>query len=193
MENIQWLTENGGPAIKLNMINEGLIDKNAYDVDELVDELLQIEKVKTALTYFDKFKDYESMPLNYLQGYIHSCYEDCYEMFMPFFIRLGFRTGIPIFDEKVEIMREVYNHIRTQGKPYWEDYWGFVVIPMLEAGYYHDEMLDVVKGFLDRIYNFVKLEIFDIYETDPSEAKAYSTEAIGKRPDTKGYERIRRC
>lgn len=85
MDNIQWLLENGGSTIKLRMINEGLVNKDEYNLDKLVDDLLQIEKIKTALTYFDKFKDYKSIPPNQLYSKIHSCYEDCYEMFMPFY------------------------------------------------------------------------------------------------------------
>lgn len=96
MENIQWLVENGGPAIKLRMMNERLIDKDSYEVEKLVDELLQNEKVRTALTYFDKFKDFKSMPDNKLYAFVHNCYEDCFEMFMPFFTKLGFKAGIPV-------------------------------------------------------------------------------------------------
>jgi len=52
MESIQWLMENGGVSIKLNLMNEGLINKNSYDAEALAVELLKIEKVETALTYF---------------------------------------------------------------------------------------------------------------------------------------------
>ena len=85
MDRIQWLLENGGPAIKLNMMYEKLIDEDSFDKNELVSELLQIEKVKAAFTYFDKFKHYKTMSGRELGGFIHNCYEDCYELFMPFF------------------------------------------------------------------------------------------------------------
>ena len=162
--------ENGGAAIKLNLFNEGLIDKNAYDVEELVNELLLIEKVKTVLSYFDKFKDYKSMrpaPYNDLHGYIHNCYEDCYEMFMPFFIRLGFRKGIPVFDEKVEYMREVYRYLMTLG----DDFVSPVLMLMLEAGYFYDDMLDYLNRILDKRYNTAVQQCFEIYETDLSKIR----------------------
>jgi len=170
MDMIQWLIENGGPSIKLNLMNEGLISENAYDTNELVNELLQIEKVKTALTYFDKFKDYQSMrpaPYNDLHGFIHNCYEDCYEMFMRFFINLGFRAGMPIFDEKVAYMREVYRYLMTKDEGYWPN----VIMLMLEAGFYEDDMLDATNEFLDRIYQTAKAQCFDIYETDPEKIR----------------------
>jgi len=169
MDNLQWLVENGGPSIKLNMMNEGLIDKNTYDAEKLADKLLQIEKVRTALTYFDKFKDYESMlptPYKALAGYIHNCYEDCFEMFMPFFISLGFRKGVPVFDEKVEYMRDVYRYLVSVGKGGS----GIVIMYMLKAGYFYDDMLDGLEG-LDTIYNTAKQQCFDIYETDPAKIR----------------------
>lgn len=152
MDNIQWLVENGGPAIKLRMMNEGLIDKDSDNVDKQVDELLQIEKVKTALTYYDKFKDFKSIPLNKLYAFIHNCYEDCYEMFMPFLINIGFRASIPVFDEKVGYMREVYQYLMTQG----DAHVSYIVMYMLAAGYYYDDMLDYMIRFLDKIYNTAK-------------------------------------
>lgn len=79
MDNLQLLIENGGPAIKLRMINESMIDKIAYDVNELVNELLKIEKVKNALIYFDAFKDFKSIPdRDELWGLVHNCYENCF-------------------------------------------------------------------------------------------------------------------
>lgn len=167
MENIQWLIANGGPAIKLRMMNEGLIEKDAYDVEKLIDELLQIEKVRTAFTYFDKFKEYKSIPLNTLYSFIHNCYEDCYEMFMPFLVNHGFKAGMPVFDEKVGYMREVYQYLMTLGGAYV----GPIVMYMLEAGYYDDDMLDYMKRFLDKIYNTARQQCFDIYETDSSKIR----------------------
>lgn len=168
MENIQWLLENGGPAMKLNLINEGLIDKDSYNIEKLVDELLQIEKVKTALTYFDKFNNYKSVTIKQLNANLHNCYEDCYERFMPFLINLGFRKGISILDEKIGIMQEVYQYLATQEYGSWE----IVVMLMLEAGYYNKDMLDYLTiKFLDKIYKTAEQQCFDIYETDPSKIR----------------------
>ena len=45
INNLQWLAQNGGPAIKLRLMNEGLLEKNTYDVNELAAELLFIARV----------------------------------------------------------------------------------------------------------------------------------------------------
>lgn len=167
MENILWLQENGGPAIKLNMMNEGLIGKSSYDTQGLVDELLEIEKVREALSYFDRFKDYKSIPLKKLYANIHNCYEDCFEMFMPYFINLGFRAGIPVFDEKVNIMRETYRYLMSLGN----DYVSQIIMLMLEAGYFYDEMLEFLNRFINKRYETAKRQCFDVYETDPSKIR----------------------
>ena len=44
MENndlLEWLKANAGPTLKIRLINETIIDKDVYDVNELADELLQ--------------------------------------------------------------------------------------------------------------------------------------------------------
>ena len=168
MENIQWLLENGGPAMKLNMMNEELIDKGSFDKNELVCELLRIEKVKTALTYFDKFNDYKSVTIKQLNANLHNCYDDCFERFMPFLINLGFRKGISILDEKIGIMQEVYQYLITQKYGSWE----IVVMLMLEAGYYNSDMLDYLElKFINKLFKTAEQQCFDIYETDPSKIR----------------------
>jgi len=170
MSNLQWLVEKGGAAIKLNLMNEGLINKDIFDEEKLVDELMQVEKIKTALTYFDKFKNYKSMrpaPYNDLLGFIHNCYEDCYEMFMRFFINIGFRKGIPVFDEKVKYMREVYQYLMANDMYHWN----IVIMLMMDTGYYYDDMLDGANRFLNKIHETAKRKCFDIYETDPSKIR----------------------
>ena len=76
MESIQWLMENGGVSIKLNLMNEGLINKNSYDAEALAVELLKIEKVETTLTYFDRYKEYKTWRTKDIGSKIHNCYEN---------------------------------------------------------------------------------------------------------------------
>lgn len=167
MTNIKWLAENGGPAIKLGMMHEGMVDRNKYDAGGLVNELLQIEKVGTALTYFDGYKEYRTVPLRKLANDIHDCYENCYERFMPFLIGLGFRAGISALDEKIDIMRQVYRYIISSDGGGGE----IIVTYMLKAGYYDEDMLFYLNLMLDKLYNTAKQQCFDIYETDPSKIR----------------------
>ena len=179
MDNLQWLLKNGGPAIKLNLISEGLIDKNIYDVNELAEELLQIEKVHTALTYFDGFKDFRSMRDRDLYGLIHGWNENSFEMFMPFLINLGFQAGITAFDEKAEYLRNTYRHLITPDESdeiHWTHVYGLIIVyNLLRAGYYDDDMLDYMgRQIVDKVYKVAENNIFDFYETDPSKMKGRS-------------------
>ena len=167
MENIKWLLENSGPAIKLRMLNEGLINKNICDINELANELLQIEKIKTALTYFDQFKDFLSIPDRQLWGLVHNCYENCFEMFMPFFIHIGFGKGIKVFDEKIEIMRPVYQYLMETYAFHGLN----IIMLLLETGYCFDDIEEYVIERIDKIHKIAAAQIFDIYETDVSKIR----------------------
>ena len=158
MDNIRWLVENGGAAIKLNLMNERLIDKNAYDVNELANELVQIDKIKTALTYFDPFASVHLYPLNELSTMIHNFEEYRFENFMRFFIAFGFRKGISLFDEKIEYMRNAYV-IFPEELPR-------ISILLLQAGYYFGDMEEYMVKRLDRIHKIVEIQAFDFYEDD---------------------------
>lgn len=174
LQTLNWLIQNGGASIKLNLINEGLIDKDAYDVNVLADELLQIEKVKTAFTYFDKFKDYKSMSNQQLCGFVHNCYEDCFEMFMPFLIKLGFRKGISLLDEKIEFMRDVYIHLTTpneSGELPWHYHGRIVILNLLSAGYYNDDMNDYMLDSINKCCKVAELQAFDYFETDETKIR----------------------
>lgn len=150
------MVENGGAAIKLNLMNYGLVDKSMFKIEKLVDELLQIDKVRTALTYFDWYKDYKSWNDRELNNNIHNCYEYCYERFMPFFINLGFRKGIPVFDEKIEFVKDINS--------------GIITMFLIEAGYFDKKMLALLK-FVDKLYKTAEQECFDIFETDPQKIR----------------------
>lgn len=162
MDNIRWLFDHGGASIKLRMMKEGLINKDTFDVNELADELLQIEKVQTVLSYFDQFKHFRTMPDKELWALVHNCNENCFEMFMSFLIRIGFRKGISILDEKVEIMRDVYKYLMEI-----YDFHGLNIIGLLlNAGYIFNDMEEYIAQKVDKCHKITEINAFDFYETD---------------------------
>lgn len=74
---------------------------------------------------------------------------------------------LSLFDEKVGYMREVYQYLMSQGDANVSP----IVMHMLEAGYYYDNMLEYMKRFIDSIYNAATHQCFDIYETDTSKIR----------------------
>ncbi len=175
-DNIKWLTEIGGPSVKLQLMHEGMIESGAFDAQELIGELLSLDKFKTARMYFDKFKNFLTMTDNELFGSIHNCYEDCFEMFMPFFTRLGFRSGLsPELDEKAGYMKDVYRYLISQdesGKRRWSHVHGLsIILYLLQAGYYNDDMTEYMAERINKAYKIAETGIFGFYETDPSKIK----------------------
>lgn len=167
MDNLQWLLKNGGPAIKLCMINKGLISKDEYDANILTDELLQIENVSKALSYFDQFKNYRLIPDRELWGLVHNCYENCFEMFAPFLVRAGFCKGIAVLDDKIEIMRDVYKHLMET-----YDFHGLNIISiLLSAGYLFNDMEEYITSKVEKNHKITNLNTFDFYETDESKIR----------------------
>ncbi|MDR1689155.1 MAG: hypothetical protein LBS21_11165 [Clostridiales bacterium] len=161
-KNVQWLTQNGGPAVKLIMMKNGIIDKNVYDVNELADEMLQLDRLKKSLAYFDQFLDYESYTVRDLCGYIHNCYENCFEVFAKLFLRIGFCKGITVFDEKMSIMRNVYNYLMKT-----HEFQAFSIIStLISAGYLFEDMEPYIIKKIDRLHRTAKLGDYDFYETD---------------------------
>lgn len=167
MENLQWLIENGGNCIKLRMINEKLIDRDVFDTEKLINELLKVEKVSNALSYFDAFKNYKALNERELWGLVHNCYEYCFEQFMPFLINAGFKAGIPELDKKVEYMRDVYSYLMAA-----YPFHGLNIITLLmQAGYYFDDMDRHVIKRINEIHKVTVTGDFDIYEKDESKIR----------------------
>lgn len=83
-------------------------------------------------------------------------------MFIPFFINLGFKVGVPVFDEKVEYIRDVYKYL-AETYPFH----GLNIIMLLmKAGYYFDDMEKYVLKRLDEIHKVTVVQAFDMYEDD---------------------------
>lgn len=177
MDNLQWLIENGGPTIKLYMLRESLVDKNTFDAEKTTFELLQHEPVQKRFSYFDAFKNFKGMAEKDLYSLIHSCYDYCYEQFMPFLTnKVGFSAGYPEFDVKVSYMRDIYLYLttpRNSNELHWSHVYGTIIISnMLRAGYYYNDMLDyMTTRIINKVHKIAELGIFDFYETDPSKIK----------------------
>lgn len=161
---IDWLKENGGPAIKLLMIKEAMIDKKSYDLNKLADDMLQNEEIQNELNYFDQFKEYTTE----FGTLVHNCYENCFERFMPILLSLGFQTGIKVFNEKIKYVEKVYPISAEQDLQ--KDRMPFAAIiiiwHLLKAGYYSEDIERYTLHRLEYIHKVSVLEKFDFYEDD---------------------------
>ncbi|MCL2605045.1 MAG: hypothetical protein FWD90_11260 [Defluviitaleaceae bacterium] len=167
MDRIQWLAENGGPALKLRLIKETLAGKNDFDANKLADALLQDDKIRKAMGYFYAFHNFDVMRNN-PYDLIHSCYENCLEMFMPFLMKLGFHAGVTVFDQRMSYLFNIYPRLfgipaRGNVMPFH----GIIVTKlMLKAGYFDAEMETHMRKQLDAMHKTATLGRYDFYETD---------------------------
>lgn len=171
---IEWLKENGGPAIKLNLIKESLIDNDSYNIDSLADEILRNERLLKVFSYFDQFEGYRSKGKPY--ALIHGCYENYFEVFMPIFINIGFHAGIRLFDEKIAVMKDVYAFLADLDMQKGDMPFTAVIIMLflLKAGYCFDDIVEYTLQRLDKVHKITALEKFDFYEEDTANIRQYS-------------------
>ena len=107
---LNWLMEYGGPTIRLITLTELLNSTENHEIQECIDELLSIDKVKQNLEFIKAFHNYRSMSLHELDCLIHNCGDSYYAIFMNKLINYGFKAGMELFDEKTEILREVCSY-----------------------------------------------------------------------------------
>jgi len=158
---IEWLLENGGPAIRLSAaatLNAAIPDA---ETERLVSELLEIEGVRQVLEYFDLFRDLDQRNIDrkLTHTLVHSYRETSLGNFLPQLLGLGFRAGIPVFDEKVRFLRTAFPHISViENMNGWE-----ICKLCFRAGYDFPEMVDFMKQRLDALQLAAREHIVDIY------------------------------
>jgi hypothetical protein len=158
---IEWLLENGGPAIRLQVAAEldGCI--RAAEIERSVADLLEIEAVCHLLSYLDPFcaQDQRTIDKKTAHDLVHCYRETSLENFFPQLLGLGFRAGIQVFDEKVHCLRTAFPTISDA-----ESLYGWVICEFcFKAGYAFPEMVAHMKWRLDALQRSAQEQIVDIY------------------------------
>lgn len=161
----EWLLLNGGPAIQLNIqfshsANRG-IDINA------VSDLLDIPKVKSILDYIDGF-DTRLRDKKTLEHLIHYYKDSCIEKFFPRLIDLGFRAGMPIFDEKIQLIKEIFSYMLSENYDYCYYYRLMLHQFFFVAGYDYPEVVNSMIQRLNKIHIAAKGRVYEIYQDKSS-------------------------
>ncbi len=160
-DQIEWLLENGGPAVRLQVatnLDEGYSDR---ETENAVSELSGIEEVGQLLCYLDPFRalDQPTVDKKLAHDLIHCYRETSLENFFPRLLELGFRAGMPLFDEKMQYLRAVFPKIGAVGPIY-----GWVICEcFFKAGYAPDEMVTHMRQRLDALQYAAREQIVDIY------------------------------
>lgn len=158
-----WLLEQGGPAIQLRMKNLQIGDYSKKEINKIVSELLDIGGVEILFHYMDGFKT-PNRDNKTFEHLIHYYKDSCIDNFFPLLLDMGFKAGIPIFDEKMRYVREIFKYlISNEGN---NCYNSSLMLHrfFFMAGYAFPEVIKSLENRLDFIHKVAKEKIFDIYQ-----------------------------
>jgi len=160
-ELIEWLMENGGSAIRLRLAEEIGAGLPSSEYKGSVAELLEIEAVQQLLGYLDAFSILEQTEgtKKLIHDLIHCYRETSLENFFPRLLSLGLRAGMPVLDEKMQVLRRAFPRISREGILY-----GWVICEFcFKAGYAYPEMVTFMQQRLDALQMSAQEQIVDIY------------------------------
>lgn len=159
------LLEQGGPAVllRIHAAQPGHIHKDCCE--KAVSELLKMEEVSALLSLLDGCST--NVPdKKTLEHFIHSYRESCIDQFFPRLMDLGFRAGMPAFDEKMQPLRELFNYLLTKNEDYCYYYRIMLHRFFFMAGYKYPEVITSMQQRLDALYKSANERIFEIYRDE---------------------------
>lgn len=156
MQLVEWLLEQGGPAIRYRTSRELLSGSKVIDLVQLQAELIRSPQVRDWLDHLGT-----SFELNHL----HSSKVTAYENAMGKLIQLGCHNGIAHFDRKSQIYR---SWLTAQSDPTTLDMTPFkrkvIGSFLIAAGYHHENGIrHYLSHRLGILWRFAHLMDFDIY------------------------------
>lgn len=162
-----WLIEQGGPAIRLRMSavqNSGNVKS---DVDNAVSALLAIDEVHSILNHLDGFQtpDRDKKTLEHL---IHYCKDTCIENFFPFIMDMGLKAGIPIFDEKMTPVKDLFKYLFANVNESVHCYYFSLMLHrfFFISDSLFPEIVESIDKRLKAIHKAAKENLFDIYQDE---------------------------
>jgi hypothetical protein len=175
---IDFLLEHGGPAVRLRLAADLAQDLPVEAREQAAAGLLAVEEVQRLLAFLDPFRalDGPTVERRYAHDLIHCYRETSLENFFPRLLELGFRAGIPLFDEKMQFLRAAFPKIRRV-----EPLYGWVICAFFfKAGYECPEMVDWMRQRLDALQPAAREQIVDIYFKEDA-LQGLPTQWKGKR------------
>lgn len=163
----EWLLENGGPAIQLRMSalqNSSNVEK---DTDHAVSALLDIDEVHSVLNYLDGFQT-PNRDKKTLEHLIHYYKDTCIENFFPLIMDMGFHAGIPIFDEKMSSVKDLFRYLVALANESVHCYNYTIMLHrfFFMSGFSFPEVIASMEDRLDAIHKVAQEKLFDIYQDD---------------------------
>lgn len=162
-----WLLEQGGPAIKLRLSALQDFNKSQNEISSFVSALLDLDDVHSILDKLDGFQTPERDKKT-LEHLIHFYKDTCIESFFPLITDLGFKAGIPIFDEKLIPVKNVFQYLYASADEY--DYCFNFSLMLYRffyiSGYLFPEAEDFLIKRLNAVHKAASENLLDIYQDE---------------------------
>ena len=151
-ELVQWLFENGGPAIRYRTASELMEDPTRGDLGRLAADLAQSPMTQLWLDRFAPLRPGDLFSL-------HGSNPDAFENVCAKLCELGLRTSMmPAFDERMLPFRQYL----AQGDHFWDR--TLLASCLNWAGYGDDEAVQAcLTERLDTMYELARAGVYDIY------------------------------
>jgi len=156
-ELVDWLFQNGGPAIRYRTATELLPSSDGVDIAKLREELLQSQLVKTWLERFTPGRGIKSL---------HGNKSTTLENVMGKLTDLGCRKGMAEFDQQTSPFRRWLQDnaerlpidVHDNASRVW------IAVFLARAGYTDEPAVGkVLRNRLETIYDFARQGIYNIY------------------------------
>ena len=161
-ELVNWLFENGGPAIRYRTATELMPPSGNINTGQLIEELLQSQLVKTWLERFTPVRGINSL---------HSSKSTAFENVVGKLTDLGCRHGMAELDRQTRPFRQwLQDNIERPPRNIQEGFVRRLIAAFLaRAGYTDDPVVGtVLKNRLETISDFTRQGSYDIY-VDPAD------------------------
>jgi len=156
-ELVNWLFENGGPAIRYRTATELMPTSDSVDIGRLAEELLQSELVRTWLGRL--------IPATSLNG-LHGSKATAFENVMGKLTDLGLMSGVPELDQRTRPFRRwLEDNAKRPPRHIFDIFIRTLIAAFLaRAGYINEPAVGIVlKNRLETVYDFTRRGRYDIY------------------------------
>jgi hypothetical protein len=180
----KWLTENGGPAIQLRLAALRNSGNAKNDISTIISALIDIEGVRPVLNNLDGFKT-TGLDKKELEHLIHYYKDTCIDSFFPLIMDLGFKAGIPIFDEKMAPVTDMFKYLSVFSNKYDYCFWFALMLHrfFFMSGFLFPELIESMNVRINALHRSAGEHILDIYQDEsklPKKPKAWSDVGVLK-------------
>lgn len=162
-----WLLEQGGPAIRLRMSNMKKSNNLKNNVDASVSALLAIDEVHSIINNLDGFHtmDRDKKTLEHL---IHYFKDTCIENYFLLIMDMGLKTGIPIFDKKMEPVKDIFKYLYTFSNESVYCYYFTLMLHrfLFMSDCLFPEVLESMEKRINAIHKAAEENLYDIYQDE---------------------------